>query len=173
MTWNPITEPQDWVDFAGRSTPGIAEIVGAGSPRRWDERESYGLSGALVVYRGLKLAHFSVLLRLFTDQDWLDWYAFKPIVDKVKIGKRQKALDITHPILDGLNIRAVVVEDVLQPEQIDHGVWQIEMKLIEYRVPHIALAKAEGAEATPADPEDAELQEDLAQYQALANEVTP
>lgn len=171
MVWNPLTEAQDWVDFAGHRTPGIAEVRGAGSPRRWDERESYGLSGALVVYHGLKLSHFSVLIRLYTQQDWLDWYAFKPIVDKKPVGKRQGPLDITHPITAALNIRSVVVEDVMQPEQVEDGVWEIEIKLIEYRIPHIALAKAEGSQATPADPEDKILEDNAAYMRALANEV--
>lgn len=173
MIWNPITEPQDWVDFAGRATPGIAEIVGAGTPRRWDERESYGLSGAVVVYHGLKLSHFSVMVRLYNEQDWEDWFAFKPIVDKVPVGRRQKAIAITHPQLAMLGIKAVVVEDVLQPEQIDDGVWQIEIKLIEYRAPYTALAKPEGAEATPGDPEDPEISELDNQASALATEPTP
>lgn len=171
MPWNPITDPQDWVDLGGVATPGIATIVGASSPRRWDERESYGLSGALVVYHGLKLAHFSIMLRLVTVEHWAAWYAFKPIVDKKPVGKRQGPLDITHPILDALGIRAVVVEDVTQPTQSDDGSWEIEIKLIEYRVPHVALAKAEGAQATPADPEDPVIRERLAERNALAKEA--
>lgn len=173
MTWSPLSEPQDWVDFAGRASPGIAEIVGASNPRRLDERESYGLSGALVIYHGLKLAHFSVMLRLYTDQDWSDWYAFKPLVDRKPLGRRQGPLDLTHPILAGLDIKSALVEDVTQPSQIDDGVWEIEIKLIEYRRPNTALAKADGAQATPADPEDAEIAEDRAQAEALANEPTP
>lgn len=171
--WNPITEPWDFVDFAGQTTPGIAEVVGASTPRRWDERESYGLSGALVVYHGLKLARFSVLIRLYTQQHWDDWYGFKPLVDKVPIGRRQGPLDITHPLLQQLGIRSVVVEEVVQPTQVEDGVWEIEVKLIEYRRPVLSLAKADGAKATPADPEDAEIAENKAQLDALALEGNP
>lgn len=174
--WNPIDEPQDWVDFSGQITPGLADIVGAGSPRRWDERESYGLSGATVVYHGLKLAHFSVKLRLYTTQHWDDWYAFKPFIDRVPAGRRQGPLDITHPLLAQVGIRSVVVEDVLAAEQTDDGEWTIEIKLIEYRKPVLSLAKPDGAKATPADPEDAELEQNRQQINALnglATEATP
>lgn len=160
MPWNPITEPIDWIDFAGRSTPGLARIEGAGSPRRWDERESYGWSGAFVVYHGQNLSHFSVFITLFSPEDWNDWYAFKPLVDRVPLGKRQPPLDISHPLTAGLGIHAVVVEDVTQPTQVDDGVWEIELKLIEYRSPRLALAAANGSEAEPPDPEDA-IQADL------------
>lgn len=173
MSWNPLTQSQDFVTLGGRRTPGLAEVVGAGSPRRWDERESYGVAGALVVYYGLKLSHFSVLVRLITDQDWLDWYAFKPLVDKKPLGRRQGPLDIAHPITAGCGIHSVVVEDVLQPDQIEDGIWQVEIKLIEYRAPVSALAKAEGAEATPADPEDAIIEEDRREVARRATEPTP
>lgn len=173
MSWNPISAPQDWVDFAGHRTPGLAEIVGASSPRRLDERESYGLSGAFVVYHGLKLAHFSVMVRLYDERDWNDWYAFKPLVDKKPLGRRQGPLAVTHPILAELGIHSAIVEDVTQPSQVDDGVWEIEIKLIEYRRPVTALAKAEGAQATPADPEDAELEDWTQQAKALANEALP
>jgi len=159
--------------FAGQATPGIATVEGLGTPRRWEERESVGLSGALVYFHGLKLAHFSVRVQLFSEQDWQDWYAFKPLVDKPPIGKRQRPLDIVHPLTEGANIKAVVVEDVLHPEQVDDGVWELSIKLIEYRKPHLVLAKAEGAKATPADPEDAEIEANSRELQALADEVIP
>jgi hypothetical protein len=168
--WNPLDEPQDWVDFGGQITPGIAEIVGAGTPRRWDERDSYGVAGALVVYHGLKLSHFSVKLRLVTTQDWEDWYAFKPFVDKVPVGKRQGPIDITHPLLQQAGIRSVVVEDVLQPVQVEDGIWEIEIQLIEYRKPRLSLSKPEGAKATPADPEDADLAANREQIAALSGQ---
>jgi hypothetical protein len=171
MPWNPITEPQDWVDFAGRSTPGIATVVGASSPRRWDERESYGWSGAFVVYHGQNLSHFSVKLKLYTPDDWNDWYVFKPLVARVPLGKRQRPLDIGHPLTQQLGIFAVVVEDVTQAEQVEDGVWEIEIKLIEYRSPRLALAAAKGSEAEAADPEDAIQEERNAQKQGLLDEL--
>lgn len=173
MPWNPIREPFDFVDFAGQATPGLAEVVGLSTPRRFDERESVGLSGAIVFYMGHRLAHFSVVLRLYTKTDWDDWAAFRRLIDRVPLGRRQKPLDITHPLTVAAGIKSVVVEDVVQPVQTDDGVWEIEIKLIEYRKPFVAMAKAEGAKATPADPEDAELEANRQQIAALSSEPIP
>lgn len=169
--WCPLTEPIDYVTFAGHRTPGIAEITGAGSPRRWDERESYGYSGAFVVYHGQNLSHFAVNVRLITEDDWTAWYTFKPIVDRVPLGKLQRPFDIVHPLLGMLGIHAAVVEDVSQASQVEDGIWQIEIKCIEYRSPRLALAAAKGAQATPDDPEDARIDELQKQNAALADEL--
>jgi hypothetical protein len=171
MSFNPITEPIDTVDFAGQKTPGLAEIRGAGTPRRWDEAESVGFSGAFLTYHGQKLSHFSVVLRLMTTADFAAWDAFYPLVKKVPLGKRQKPLDITHPITANLGISSVVVEDVLQPEQVEDGIWQVEIQLIEYRSPRLALAAAQGSQADPADPEDAIIEENRRQIDALGQEL--
>lgn len=168
MSWNPIEQPIDKVVMAGKLTPGIAEIVGANSPRSWDERGGYGLSGALSVFTGIKLAHFSIRLSLYTIEDWNDWHAFKAIVAKPPYGKRPRAIDISHPILDDVGIRAVGVEDVLGAEQSDAGVWTIEIKCIEFRKPKVALAKPEGATATPVDPVEQKIALKNAEYDALA-----
>lgn len=171
MAWNPYTEPVNYVMFAGQRTPGIAEVIGANAPRRWDERESYGWSGAFIVYHGQKLSHFTVRLRLYTEQDWEDWAAFKPLVDKVPLGKRQGPLDLVHPQLAQVGIKSAAVEDVYIEELYDPGVWQIDIKMIEYRSPRLALAQARGSKATPADPEDAELLENEATRAALAQQL--
>ena len=155
--WNPLDNSLDKATIGGRLTPGICEIVGANSPRAWDERAGYGLSGAIVVFHGVKLSHFTIKFQLYTTQDWNDWHAFKPIVDKPPIGTWQGPLDCAHPLLADLGIRSIVIEDVLVPEQSDDGVWTIELKVIEFRGPKGALAKPEGSAATPVDPKEQEI----------------
>lgn len=165
--WNPIAEPQDWVDFAGIRSPGFADIVGASSPRSWDERDSYATAGAFLVYHGKKLSHFSVKLRLYSAEDWDGWWQLYPILAVLpRRGQVAKAIDITHPVLAAIGIHAVVVEEILQPEQTADGEWTVEIKLIEFRAPVISVAKADGAKATPADPEDAQLAELQAEAEA-------
>jgi hypothetical protein len=178
MTWDPIAEPEaaDYVLLAGKRSPGLCEIVGAGSPRDWDVRKGYGTSGAFSVFTGANLAHFSIMLRLYTRQDWADWYAWKPLVDKLpkrrfSNGKDSGALDIQHPILAALGIKAIGVENVGQPVQTDHGEWTIEIKAIEFRRPKFSLAKPEGATATPVDPVEEQIIKPLTeQLQRLASE---
>lgn len=166
--WNPYDKPVDYVLVAGKRTPGLAEVLGADTPRRWDEREAYGLAGALVVYHGVKLSHFRIVLRLLTPQDWLDWHKFRPLVAKAPIGQRQRALDVQHPLLDEVGIRSAVVENMHSPEQTGDGEWTITLDMIEYRTPKVALAKPDGAAATPVDPYDAIIDQQSKQIDDLS-----
>lgn len=169
MTWNPLGESPsretptrpgdgDQIWLTQRWSPGLCDITGANSPREWEERKGYGFSGALVVFRGIGLARFSVKFRLYTSQDWIDWANFKPLVDKPPLGKRPRAQDIWHPLLVDQGIYSVVVEDLGQPEQTADGEWTIEVKLVEYRSPKYALSKPDGVTASPADPRELEIE---------------
>lgn len=150
MTFQPNTDPVDYILLANQKSPGIAIVSNASSPRRWDERKGYALSGGRVVYRGLGLARPIVTLKLFEDQDWADWHAWKPLVQRTPIGERARAKDIWHPILEDLDIVAVVVEDVVQPVQVgDQGEWHVVIKFIEFRRPKPTLEIIGASEETP------------------------
>jgi hypothetical protein len=153
--WNPIERPIDKVWFGGMWTPGIADVSGASAPRKWEELGGYGLSGAMLIYRGWGLSHFSVKLRLYSTEDWKDWHAFKQLVARPPRGKRPTSIEVAHPLLEDLQIRAVVVEDVLVADQTGDGEWTIELKLIAFRMPKYSLARPDGtASETPLDEAD-------------------
>lgn len=168
MSWDPITKPVDYILLSGKRSPGLAEVTGATSPRRYDERRGYGLSGATVVFRGIGLTRFTVKLRLYTEIDWADWDAWKPLIDRPPVGTRPRSLDIWHPHLEALEVKSCVVEDVAQPEQTADGEWTIELKFIQYRRPVLALAKPEGSKAAPVDPVDQRIEQLTKQFQDLA-----
>lgn len=170
MTFNPVTNPVDYILLANQRSPGIAEVNATNSPRRWDERRGYALSGARVVYRGIGLARPIVTLRLYTEDDWNDWHEWRQIVQRPPVGERAHALDIWHPILEDLNINSVVVEDVLQPKQTADGEWSIDIKFIEYRRPVLNLEVPEGSEERSDDPVDQLIENLTGQVQALAAE---
>lgn len=175
MPFHPIAAPVDYIVLSGLRSPGIAEVIGASSPREWDVRKGYGLMGAFVVYRGRGLAKFSVRLTFTTAEDWTSWEAWKPLVMTYPRrrggGRDSGTLDIWHPILEDLGIGAVCVEDVLQPVPGETGDWNVEIKFLEFRRPKIALAKPEGAKATPTDPvEDQIIKPLMDQLQRLAAE---
>jgi len=132
---------QDYVIMGGKTSPGRCELVGAGTPRKWDIRAGYGLSGATVVYAGDGLAKFDLNVFLWEDSHWSDWDDFASVLEKAPKGQRPKAVGISHPILvtRPLNITSVVVEDVLQPVQDESGEWMIAVKLLEYRAPLAVL----------------------------------
>ena len=171
MTWDPYSQPVDKFTLGGKQSPGLCEVVGASSPRRWDELDGYGLSGARLRYKGLKLAYFSINIRLYSAQDWADWYAFKPITEKAPLGKFAKSLDIFHPHLFDLGIASAVIENVSQATQTADGEWTIEIKFIEYRTPKVTIGTPDGAVATEADPVQAQIQQLLDQRNALAAKV--
>lgn len=173
MTWDPISNPIDYIKLNDKKSPGVAEVVGASAPRKLKELEGYALSGGFVLFRGNKLAKFSVEIRLYTVQDWADWYAWKPLIDRVPVGERAKALSIWHPHLEDLNIKAALVEDVTQPKQTGDGEWTITIKFCEFRSPKRTLAKPEAAASAPIDPIDAKIKALTDQFEALAGPRPP
>jgi len=151
VTFNPDLAPVDYILLANEISPGIATITGANSPRRWDERRGYALSGARVVFRGIGLARPVVTFRLSSFEDWNEWHDWRERVglQRPPVGERARAKDIWHPILVDLEIVSVVVEDVGQPIQVDHGVWDIAVKFIEFRPPVRTLETIGASEETP------------------------
>lgn len=118
MTFQPLTEPIDYVLLAGQRSPGICDVLAADSPRRWDERRGYGLSGATLVYRGAGLSHPRLMLRLYTDQDWADWHAWGTLVmrepwpDAAAIERRARQAEATQQELSDLQ-QAIAVNPSL------------------------------------------------------------
>lgn len=169
--WNPLTSPVDYVVLAGQRSPGLATLDGWGSPRQWDERRGYGVTGATVVYKGTKLARGRLSIRLITEADWEAWEAWRPLVQRPPSDQRPRALDIQHPVLEGLGIRSVVVEDVSQPAPTgDTGEYTIEIKLLEFREPQRAVVRPRGSQnrPQPVDPVDRYIEQLTAQVQELA-----
>lgn len=159
MTFNPLTTPVDHIVLAGRRSPGLATIEGAGTPRDFEERRGFGISFGRLRFRGVKLARFKVLLVLVTEQHWADWHEWKGLVARPEIEsdpRRQSTtfprltappMDIEHPILADMGITSCVVEDALQPVQTGDGEWTIEIRCIEYRAPIVALEATQGSRA--------------------------
>lgn len=158
--FNPISEPVNYIILAGSRSPGLCDVTEAASQRRWDERRGFGLSGATSVFRGVALAHPVVTFRLYSEQDWLEWALFALLLVKPPPMVRPRAMEIWHPILEDLDIKAVGVEKLDQPIQTGDGEWSIKCKFIEYRKLQPALSLPDGAATHVADPEiDARLAE--------------
>ncbi len=164
---NPIDTPVDKARIAGQYTPGVCEVIGAGSPRNYEELGGAGWSGALVVFRGLKPAHFSLQLTLTETSDWNAWDKFEPLVRRPPFGKLPQALDVVHPFLSRLGITSMVIEDTLAPNQTDSGIWMIELKCIESRKLKPGSAAIDGSAATPVDPREAKIEKLTARLAAL------
>jgi hypothetical protein len=153
---NPLTNPDayDYAVIAGKKTPGLLQVVGAGSPRTWDKRKGMGLSGAWLFYMGDDLSEFSLVIRIWTKEQWAEWEQFYPLLQKAPVGTKPKALEIFHPHLAPLGIKAIVVRDVMAPEQTDDGMWEIEVKVTQFRAPKPAIGKPDAAKAKEAPKDD-------------------
>jgi hypothetical protein len=153
-TFDPITGRADSVYFAGVPTPGLAVVEGnSGSPRKWQEKGGYALSGATIVFTGKGVAKFDVILSLLEKRDWQDWNdnVFQKLL-AAPTQQGQGALVVYHPFLKQLGITQCVIEDVSIPKVDDFGVTQICISCREFRRPKIALSKPESAAALPKDP---------------------
>lgn len=147
---NPLSKPVDYILLAGLKSPGIAELPnGANSPRKWDVRKGYGLSGSGVVYVGDDLAKFSVKILLLTDEDWSAWTSFRALLVKPPNNVKPKSLAIWHPILEEHGVASVVVEDLVGPTQTMDGGWTWEIKFLQFRAPKAAIAKPAGSTQKP------------------------
>lgn len=145
-SWNPLSQPQDYAILAGQRTPGVCRVEGFANRARWDIRQGPALSGARLRYKGFEPAQGKLVLTLTTVQDWADWWAFAPTVRRAPVGERATHLQIEHPILASLDIRAVAVASVTQPAPVDErGTWSIEIALIEYLEPLPAVSTPKGA----------------------------
>lgn len=174
MAWDPISSPCDYIILAGKKSPGYAEVFGAWDERELAVRQPPFTTGAVILYKRRKLAEFSVRIRLYTLEQHAEFAAWRTIVD-AKPGVRTKptALDIQHPLLEQLDIKAVVVKSVSQFDQTDHGEWSISIAFLEsIPFPKQTLAKLEGAKAGPNDPVEQKIDENTAELQRLREELS-
>lgn len=173
MAWDPITQPCDYILLAGQKSPGYAEVYGAYDERDLAVRQPPFTTGAVILYKRRKLAEFSVRIRLYTLEEHAEFAVWRAIVDaKPDVRTRAKALSIWHPLLEPLDITSVVVKSVSQLDQTLDGEWSVSINFQESRpFPKQTLAKLEGTTATPGDPVDQKIDEDVALVNRILQEL--
>lgn len=173
MAWDPVTAPCDYIVLAGQKSPGYADIFGAYDERELAVRQPPFSTGAVILYKRRKLAEFSVRIRLYTMEEHAAFSTWRPVIDaKPDSRTKAQALDIWHPLLEQLDIKAVVIKSVSQLDQTADGEWSIDVEMIESRdIPKQTLAKLEGAKANPKDPVDQKIDENTALIQSLTQEL--
>lgn len=174
---SPLETPEvyDVIRVLNTPSPGLCDVTGAGSPRKWDERNGYGLSGATIVFTGLGVAKFTTRIWLWTTQHFEEWETWKPLVAPPPQGQKPRIMDVYHPFLDDLGIRAAGVEDRSQitPDG-DTGKFYVDIKWLAYRKPLPQIGAGSGAQAgnqyqqsTAKDDGDAQIQALLKQLNNL------
>jgi hypothetical protein len=155
-SFDPFVTPVDYVVLNAKKSPGVAKVTGATDKRKWDVQQGMYSSGAITIYRGREISHFTVTLTLTSAQDWVDWAAWRSLVSRPPVGiagfkSQSKAMTIEHPWLAMLDIHEVNVEEVGQPEETDEtGAWSIAIKFLEFRLPKPSFAKPDAAKAPKA-----------------------
>ena len=158
--YDPLLTPVDKILLKNLESPGIARVRNAESKRKVDVRSAYGISATVAVWR--EVAEPEVVIELRTAQDWIDWadWSTATVLREMRPNKPARgtgltdfALDIWHPWLEMLDIKAVIVTSVSQPVQIDDGTaYAITIKFIEYRhAPASTLQKPEGSKQREED----------------------
>lgn len=140
---DPLTTPDayDTAIVSGVQMPGLCIIEGASDPRKWDEKKGHGVSGATIVYTGDGLCKFTLIVRLWNEGHFIDWQEARKVFSSKPLTKNPKALQIYHPYLEELGVSSVQVEEIGQMEQKDAGVWEVAIKMIQYRAPKAASGK--------------------------------
>lgn len=145
---NPFDDDPDLYDFPrmnGTRCPLLTDVSGAASPRKWDEKQGQGLSGATLVFTGEGLA--KPVLRFFAwkSEHFVAWEIFRPIIATVPTKNKSAAISIEHPFLNELGCAAVVIEEEGMWTQASPGLFTKDMKCSQYRAPKPAGAKPQGA----------------------------
>lgn len=136
---------QDYIVLGGFPSPGKCVVRGAGSPRKWDVRDGYGITGATSVFMGESLASFDVDIYCWEDHHFIAWPIWaKLTLANPPIGARPTSQSIKHPQLNDppLTIDQVVVTNVTQWEDVDDtGLWMRTISFLQYREGRFALVK--------------------------------
>lgn len=168
---------QDFIVLAGAPSPGLAVVKSPGSPRKWDVRDGYGITGAVCVFMGEGLATFDVDIFCWKDEHFVAWPIFARLtLVNPPLGARPTSMSIQHPILQDppLSISQVVVTNVGGWEQDPDGggLWSRTISFLQYRKPRPALVKPfEGPPGSPVivpPPVDPELLQIQANAAAIA-----
>ncbi len=168
---------QDFIVLAGAPSPGLAVLKQPGSPRKWDVRDGYGITGAVCVFMGEGLAAFDCDIFCWKDAHFVAWPIWARLcLVNPPIGARPTSMSIQHPILQDppLKIDQVVVTNVTGWEQDPDGggLWARTISFLQYRKPRPALVKPfEGPPGSPVvvpPPVDPELLQIQANSAAIA-----
>jgi hypothetical protein len=124
--------------------PGKWTLLSAEKLFGWQIQQGYGLSGAFVFPKGDELVVAKFRGEFWASADWLQFTIYRKTLFKkpaftVPGGLATAALGIDHPELKAQGVTSVVVLKVGVGTNDGHGLWSIEVELLQYRPPVKAL----------------------------------
>jgi hypothetical protein len=149
--YNPLDYPDlyDYCYVNGQSCPGWCVVSGWVRKWGWEKKRGKGVQGTTLTFTGKPSAEGDIIFYLTEPADFADWQTFF-LNFKYDPTKSQQifAVDVRHPLLADIGVRACVVENISQIEHEGLNLWSRKVHLIEYAPPPKAAAVATPAGAT-------------------------
>jgi hypothetical protein len=146
---NPFLNPEayDTITIAGVRSPGKVTLSGHKRSEKWDVKDGDGQDGASTTRKGKTPSKFTATFELIYDptigqDDFESWDGFLKILRKPIANGSPIALDIYHPDLAELDIKAVVVEGIGGKSYEGNGKGKVTVDFLEYSPPKPKKAKS-------------------------------
>lgn len=120
------------ISIGGRLVPGLATVSGDGIDFAVEKKKSQGASGATTTFNGANPVGISIVLRLWTAEQWEDFQGEILPLLQLRPGAKYAALAVDHPALAVFGITSLAIEKVSLPK-IEDGVGTIEIKASQWR----------------------------------------
>ena len=134
----------NYVEAAGKRSPGVVRITDAARSYNWDIKPGYGLDGAFTVYHGRGVAQPTLTFTLCGRDDLAAWGDFSKVFVAPSTTK-PFWVEISHPIFAEAELKKFGIMSVGSPEKQPNGTWVVVVKLVEYRPCAPALVKPRGS----------------------------
>lgn len=138
MIQDPFANPSSWdtVTIGGISLPGVVELPASGRKYDWDKKKGKGAAGATTTLTNLPPAEFTVRVKLWQPDHFVSDDAMLLLITYApEKGLPVIARDVYHPALSQLGISSCVAEEIGTIEHLGEGLFQREIKFIEYKPP--------------------------------------
>jgi hypothetical protein len=184
-TLNPIGSSNLWHGFTlkGVLSPGTIPKGGIKGFKRswgWDKKKGKGTQGATLTLTSAPVCEGTITIQLFTVADFTAWDAFVANVLSIQPEQQKTSgLDIYYPAFSSIGLTTVVVESYSPPEHKGKGLYEVEIKLIEWSPPPAvnvtstpdgtAPDNTDPTTAPPVDPRVAALQAQIAALNKAAS----
>lgn len=138
---NPVDNPEAYetIVLAGLESPGIATVTAPTLETGWDQQQGKDpAKPGESVQNGTKGLEIQVELKLWKDPSlgidhFAEWDTFRDQILKLPTKKGDpKALDVYHPLLEGMDISSVVVKSFSNPQPDGTGLGVAKLVLLQY-----------------------------------------
>jgi hypothetical protein len=136
--YNPIDYPDlyDYIYVNGQECPGWCVVSGWVRKWGWEKKTGKGIQGTVLTFTGKPSAEGDIIFYLTEPADFEEWVTFFLNFKYDATKKKQLfAVDVRHPLLVDIGVRACVVETISQIEHEGLNLWSRKVHLVEYAPP--------------------------------------